>query len=108
MPNIDELVDTIGQLISEKKQGEVIFTTMDLTYAYGQLPLSEETSVYCNFSLVGERLTGTYQFRTGFYGLKFMPAEFQRVMDSILNEFPQANAFIDDILVTTKGTQGRI
>ena len=34
-----------------------------------------------------------------------MPAEFQRVMDSILNEFPQVNAFIDDILVTTKGTE---
>ena len=105
MPNIGELVDTIGQLISEKKQGEVYFTTMDLTYAYGQLPLSEETSVHCNFSLVGGRSTGTYRFRTGFYGLTSMPAEFQRVMDSILNEFPQANAFIDDILVTTKGTE---
>ena len=34
-----------------------------------------------------------------------MPAEFQRIMDSILNEFPQANAFIDDILVTTKGIE---
>ena len=105
MPNIEELVDTIGQLISEKKQGEVYFTTMDLTYAYGQLPLSEETSVHCNFSLVGGRSTGTYRFQTGFYGLTSMPAEFQRVMDSILNEFPQANAFIDDILVTTKGTE---
>ena len=105
MPNIEELVDTIKQLISEKKQGEVYFTTMDLTYAYGQLPLSEETSVHCNFSLVGGRSTGTYRFRTGFYGLTSMPAEFQRVMDSILNEFPKANAFIVDILVTTKGTE---
>ena len=105
MPNIEELVDTIGQFISEKKQGEVYFTTMDLTYAYGQLPLGEETSVHCNFSLVGGRSTGTYRFWTGFYGLTSMPAEFQRVMDSILNEFPQANAFIDDILVTTKGTE---
>ena len=104
-PNIEELVDTIGQLISEKKQGEMYFTTMDLTYAYGQLPLSEETSVHSNFSLVGGRSTGTYRFRTGFYGLTSMPAEFQRVMDSILNELPQANAFIDDILVTTKGTE---
>ena len=95
MPNIVDFVDTIGQLISEKKQGEVFFTTMDLTYAYGQLPLSKETSVHCNFSLVGERSTGTYRFRTGFYGLTSIPAEFQRVMDSFLNEFPQANAFID-------------
>ena len=34
-----------------------------------------------------------------------MPAEFQRVMDSILSEFPQAYAFIDDILITTKGSE---
>ena len=33
-----------------------------------------------------------------------MPAEFQRVMDTILSEFPQAHAFID-ILVVTKGTE---
>ena len=105
MPNIEELVDTTGQLISEKKQGEVFFTTMELTYANGQLPLNEETIVHCNFSLVGGRSTGTYRFCTGFYGLTSMPAEFQRVMDSILNEFPQANAFIDDTLVTTKGIE---
>ena len=59
MPNIEELVDTIGQFISEKKQGELYFTTMDLTYAYAQLQPSEETSVHCIFSLMGGRSTGT-------------------------------------------------
>ena len=49
--------------------------------------------------------TGTYRFRTEFYGLTTMPAEFQRVVDAILSEFPQAHAFIDDILVVTKGTK---
>ena len=34
-----------------------------------------------------------------------MPAEFQRVMDAILSEIPQADAFIDDILVFTKGNE---
>ena len=34
-----------------------------------------------------------------------MPAEIKWVMDSILNEFPQANAFIDYFLVTTNGTE---
>ena len=76
MPNIGEYVATIGQLISEKKQRDVFFTTMALTYAYGQLPVSEETSVHCKFSLVGGRSNGTYRFRTGFYGLTSMPAEF--------------------------------
>ena len=34
-----------------------------------------------------------------------MPAEFQKIIDSLLKEFPQANAFIDDILVASKGTK---
>ena len=34
-----------------------------------------------------------------------MPAEFQRVMDAILSEFPCSHAFIDDILVLSKGTK---
>ena len=105
MPNIEELMDIVGQTISERKQGDVFFTTMDLTYAYGQLPLNENTSKHCNFSLVGGRSTGTYRFKTGFYGLTTMPAEFQRVMHAILAEFPCAHAFIDDILVISKGTK---
>ena len=105
MPNFEELMDIVGQTISERKQGDVFFTTMDLTYAYGQLPLNENTSKHCNFSLVGGRSTGTYRFKTGFYGLTTMPAEFQRVMDAILAEFPCAHAFIDDILVISKGTK---
>ena len=34
-----------------------------------------------------------------------MPAGFQKVIDNLLNEFPQANAFIDDILIASKGTK---
>ena len=40
MPNIEELMDAVGQTISEKKSGEIYSSTMDLTYAYGQLSLS--------------------------------------------------------------------
>ena len=38
MPNIEELMDTVGQAISEKKARSIYFFTMDLTHAYGQLP----------------------------------------------------------------------
>ena len=105
MPNIEELMDAVGQTICEKKSGEIYFSTMDLTYAYGQLPLSQDTSVHSNFSLVGGRSTGTCRFKTGCYGLTTMPAEFQRVMESILLEYSQAHAFIDDILVVTKSSE---
>ena len=65
VPNVEKLVNTI---YSDEKQEDVYFTTMDLRFGYGQLSLGEETSIHCNFSLVGGRSTGTYRFRTRFYG----------------------------------------
>ena len=105
MPNIDEQVDGISQIIAERKAGDVYFTTLDLTYAYGQVSLEQKTSEQCNFSLVGGKSTGTYRFKNGFYGLTSMPAEFQKVIDNLLKELSQANAFIDDILIASKGTK---
>ena len=105
MPNIDELIDRVSQIIAEKKSGDVYFTTLDFTYAYGQVALEQKTSEQCNFSLVGGKSTGTYRFKNGFYGLTSMPAEFQKVIDNLIKEFPQANAFIDDILIASKGTK---
>ena len=99
-PNIDELVDSISQIIAERKAEDVYFTTLDLTYAYGQASLEQKTSEQCNCSLVGGKSTGTYC-----YGLTSKPAEFQKFIDNLLKEFPQANAFINDILIASKGTK---
>ena len=79
MPNIDELVDVISQIISDRKYiftGEVYFTTLDFTYGYGKAALHLKTSDQCNFSLVGGKSTETYRFKNEFYGLTSMPAEF--------------------------------
>ena len=43
---------------------------MDLFYAYGQLPLSADTSVQCNFSLVGESQRVRTVSKRGFTGLQ--------------------------------------
>ena len=78
MPIVDELMDSVGQIISNNPDGkELWFTSLDLNYAFSQLPLSKETSKHCNFSIVGGSATGTYRFKTGFYGLTDMPTEFQ-------------------------------
>ena len=66
MPNIEELLNTVSKTISERKPGEIFLSTIDLTYKYGQLPLSANTSVQCNFSLIGGKLTGTYRFKNQF------------------------------------------
>ena len=104
MANIDELVDGISQKIAERKAENVYFTTLDFTYAYGQVSLEQKKSEQRNFSLIAGKSTGIYSFKNGFYGLTSMPAEFQKVIDNLLKEFPQANAFIDDILIASKGT----
>ncbi len=49
MPNIDELIDQIAQIITSSKSGRVWFTTVDLAYAYSQLKLARETARQCNF-----------------------------------------------------------
>ena len=59
-PNIEERIDIVGQTKSERKPGDVFFSSRNLIYAHGQLPLNETTSQHFNFSLVGGRSTGTY------------------------------------------------
>ena len=84
MPNMHELIDSAAQIITRDIPGEVWFTSLDLKYAFSQLPLSELTSIHCNFSILSGEATGTYRFKTGFYGLTNMPREFQKAMDCTL------------------------
>ena len=104
MPNFEELIDFMGQTKSERRQGDVC-TTMDLMYAYKQLTLNESTSQHRILSFVAGRSTGTYRFKKGLYGLTTIPAKLPRVMDAIILEFPCAHAFIDVILVISKGSE---
>ena len=104
MPNIHELIDNVALQISEKSNGPVWFSNLDLKNAYSQLKLCDQTSKQCNFSIVGGETTGTYRFLTIFYGLGDMPNEFQRVMDSLLKNIPFTNCYIDDILVASRGS----
>ena len=82
----------------------MFFTTMDLTYAFGQLPLNADTNKHCNF-FSGRKIYRKISFRLGLYGLKTMLAEFQCVMDAKLPKFPYVYALIDDILVTSNGSE---
>ena len=60
MQNIDRLMDNIARSISELSQeGEVFFSTIELRYAYSQLPLNEAAAKQCNFNIRGGQATGT-------------------------------------------------
>ena len=102
MPNIDSLIQTISQTLSTAPQETAYITTLDLQYAYSQLKLHSDTARNCNFNFV----SGTYRFKTGFYGLTDMPAEFQKVIDCTLAGLDNTLCFLDDILnVSRVGTE---
>ena len=75
MPNLDTVMDMIAEHVA-KKTGQTFYTTLDMTYAYGQVELSKDTARQCTFQIVGGEATGIYRFITGFFGLNTMPTEF--------------------------------
>ena len=98
-------MDSAGQIISLARPEEQIwFTKLDLNYAYSQLLLSDKTSKHCNFNIVGGSATGTYRFKTGFYGLTDMPTEFQKAMDRTLDGCLNTLAYLDDVLIVSFGS----
>ena len=97
-------LDNIAQTITQSSdEGEVLFSTIDLRYAYSQLPFDEETAKQCNFSIIGGKATGTYRFDNGLYGLTDMPAELQNAIDKTLYILTNTFSFLDDILIVTEG-----
>ena len=104
MPNIDLLLDNIVQVGKLNNNQQILSSTLDLLHAYSQIPLDKSTREQCNFSLIGGSVTGTYQFQTGFYGLKYLPAEFQRAIDLILTNCSNTYAYRNDILIVTEGS----
>ena len=52
MRNLDTLVDMTAEKLDEK-EGEAWYLSVDMTYAYGQIPLHELAKKHCNFQTVG-------------------------------------------------------
>ena len=100
MPNLENLMESVAEIITGKQEGDVWFTSLDMVYAYVQRVLHPETAT--KFQIIGGETTGTYAFKTWYYGLATMPPEFQKIMDKILHKTKNTFSFIDDILVVTK------
>ena len=58
-------------------QNEILFSHIALQQAYNYLNFYSDTAKHYIFNIVSGDITGTYWFKTGFYGLTVMPAEFQ-------------------------------
>ena len=104
MPNLLEPLIVAAQTINSSSSDEDLFTSLDLKYAFSQLKLSDPFSNHCNFNIVCGYATGTYRFKTGFYGLSDVAKKFQKAMNNTLNNFPGVICFLDDILIVMKGS----
>ena len=80
MPKLENLNDMIAERL-DTAEGKVWYSSVDLAYAYGQVPLHAFTAKLCNVQISRGESTSTYRFVTSFYGLTVMSTEFQKVID---------------------------
>ena len=73
--------------------GGEVFTKLDLTQAYLQLPVDDSKSL-----LVINTPKGLFRYNRLPYGVSMAPAIFQTTMDQVLQGFPVA-CYLDDILI---------
>ncbi|ETW98372.1 MAG: hypothetical protein ETSY2_42930 [Candidatus Entotheonella gemina] len=77
------------------------FTKLDLTAAYQQMELDDESAKLVTINTH----QGLYEFRRLPFGVSSAPAVFQRAMDSILQGVPFVICYLDDILVSGRTTE---
>jgi len=92
IPSAQEIFDRLG--------GNAVFSTLDLSKGYYQIPMSDEDSRKTAFSTP----CGHYEFTRMPFGLCGAPATFQRALTSVLHE--EVNKicciYLDDIIVFGK------
>ena len=72
------------------------FTKLDLSRAYQQLPLEEESKQF----VVMNTTKGLFRYNRLPFGILSTPGIFQRVIENVLKGIPAVVAYIDDILLT--------
>lgn len=87
LPNIEDLLN--------KLQGAKIFSTVDLASGFHQIEMEEQSISKTAFSTED----GHYEFLRMPYGLTNAPPTFQRAMNMMIANVPNAMVYIDDIII---------
>ena len=99
MKDVGECIGEIG------RAGSHIFSTMDLTSGFWQLPLDEKSRPLTAFTCPGK---GQFQYNVLSMGLKGGPGSFQRMMELTVSGVPNVIVYIDDLLVHTSSHEDHI
>ena len=79
-------------------QNGKLFTKLDLSQAYQQLPLDEDSK---KFTTINTH-KGLFQYNRLPFGISTAPSIFQKLMENMLRDLPNVCVYIDDILVSGK------
>jgi hypothetical protein len=89
----------VGECIGEiGRAGSTIFSTMDLTSGFWQLPLEQKSRPLTAFTCPGK---GQFCYNVLSMGLKGGPGSFQRMMELTMTNIPNVIVYIDDLLTHT-------
>jgi hypothetical protein len=92
LPKPDDLFATLA--------GGKKFSKLDLSQAYQQLPLDDDSMRYVTVNTH----RGLYRYTHLPFGVASAPAIFQKLMDTVLQGIPHVICYLDDILVTGSTT----
>ena len=87
LPRIEDLFASLS--------GGTCFSKLDLSHAYQQIELEEESREY---TIINTH-KGLFRYNRLPFGIASAPSIFQRVMDTLLQGIPGVCVYIDDILV---------
>ncbi|UYV81430.1 hypothetical protein LAZ67_20001172 [Cordylochernes scorpioides] len=92
LPRIDNLLEGL--------RNAKFFTTLDLAHGYLQIPLTDKAKLKTAFITPDD----TGQFERMIFGLANAPAEFQRLMHTVLGPLLNKKAFcyLDDVIIPAK------
>ena len=92
LPKVEDLFAALS--------GGVLFSKLDLSHAYQQLVLEEDSRKYTTINTT----KGLFQYLRLPFGISSAPSIFQRTMETLLRDIPGVVVYIDDILVAGRDT----